>query len=32
MMARCAVGIHRLTADRPIEAPGSWLFGLGNKG
>ena len=28
MMTRCAVGIHRLTSNRPIDAPGSWLFGL----
>lgn len=28
MMARCAVGIHRLTANRPIDAPRSWWFGL----
>lgn len=30
MMGRCGVGIHRLMANRPIEAPKSWLFGLGN--
>jgi uncharacterized membrane protein len=29
MMGRCAVGVHRLTSNRPIDAPGSWLFGLG---
>jgi uncharacterized membrane protein len=29
MMARCAVGIHRLTSNRAIDAPKSWLFGLG---
>lgn len=29
MMGRCAVGIHRLTSNRPIDAPKSWLFGLG---
>lgn len=29
MMARCAVGLHRLMANRPIDAPKSWLFGLG---
>ena len=28
MMARCAVGIHRLTSNRAIEAPRSWLFGV----
>jgi len=28
MMARCAVGIHRLTSNRAIDAPGSWLFGV----
>ncbi|MCB1706129.1 MAG: hypothetical protein KDI17_14795 [Halioglobus sp.] len=28
MMGRCAVGIHRLTANRAIDAPKSWLFGL----
>jgi uncharacterized membrane protein len=28
MMARCAVGIHRLTSNRAIDAPKSWLFGL----
>jgi uncharacterized membrane protein len=28
MMARCAVGIHRLTSNRAIDAPDSWLFGL----
>ncbi|TDG12614.1 hypothetical protein E2F43_13570 [Seongchinamella unica] len=28
MMARCAVGIHRLTSNRPVDAPKSWLFGL----
>jgi uncharacterized membrane protein len=27
MMARCAVGIHRLTSNRAIDAPKSWLFG-----
>lgn len=31
MIARCAVGIHRLTANRAIDAPKSWLFGLGNR-
>ena len=31
MMARCAVGVHRLTANRPIDAPESWLFGLGKR-
>lgn len=31
MMARCAVGIHRLTANRAIDAPNSWLFGLGKQ-
>lgn len=29
MMARCAVGIHRLTSNRAIDAPKSWLFGVG---
>ncbi|RLQ23896.1 hypothetical protein DWB85_01420 [Seongchinamella sediminis] len=29
MMARCAVGIHRLTSNRAVDAPDSWLFGLG---
>lgn len=28
MMGRCAVGIHRLTSNRGIDAPKSWLFGL----
>lgn len=28
MMARCAVGIHRLTSNRAIDAPESWFFGL----
>jgi uncharacterized membrane protein len=28
MMARCAVGIHRLTSNRAIDAPDSWLFGV----
>ena len=36
MMARNAVGIHRLTANRAIDAPKSWLFGVkigaGNNG
>lgn len=31
MMARCAVGIHRLTSNRSIDAPKSWLFGLGKR-
>lgn len=31
MMGRCGVGIHRLTANRPIDAPGSWLFGVNSK-
>jgi len=31
MMARCAVGIHRLTSNRAIDAPRSLLFGLGTK-
>lgn len=30
-MARCAVGVHRLTSNLPIDAPDSWLFGLGHK-
>ncbi len=29
MMGRCAVGIHRLTSNKAIDAPKSWLFGLG---
>jgi uncharacterized membrane protein len=28
MMARCAVGIHRLTSNRAIDKPSSWLFGV----
>ncbi len=28
LMARCAVGIHRLTSNRAIDAPKSWLFGV----
>ncbi len=28
MMARCAVGIHRLTSNREVDAPDSWLFGV----
>lgn len=28
MMGRCAVGIHRLTANRAIDVPASWLFGV----
>jgi uncharacterized membrane protein len=31
MMARCAVGIHRLTSNRAIDAPKSWLFGVSNR-
>lgn len=31
MMGRCAVGVHRLTSNRPIDAPKSWLFGLGKQ-
>lgn len=31
MMARCAVGIHRLTSNRAIDAPKSLLFGLSKK-
>lgn len=27
MIGRCGVGIHRLTANRPIEQPRSLLFG-----
>ncbi|MAC33837.1 MAG: hypothetical protein CME38_09590 [Haliea sp.] len=27
MIGRCGVGIHRLTANRPIERPDSLLFG-----
>tara|TARA_R110002072_G_scaffold99441_5_gene218743 strand:- start:1657 stop:2076 length:420 start_codon:yes stop_codon:yes gene_type:complete len=30
-MGRCAVGVHRLTSNRAIEAPRSWLFGLGGR-
>lgn len=29
MMGRCGVGVHRLMSNRPINAPKSWLFGLG---
>lgn len=28
MMGRCGVGIHRLTNNRPIDAPASWFFGI----
>ncbi len=28
MIARCAVGIHRLTSNRAIDVPKSWLFGV----
>lgn len=28
LMARCAVGINRLTSNRAIDAPKSWLFGM----
>lgn len=31
MMARCAVGINRLTSNQPIDAPKSCLFGLGKQ-
>jgi uncharacterized membrane protein len=31
MMARCAVGIHRLTSNRAIDAPKSWLFGMSKR-
>lgn len=31
MMGRCAVGIHRLTSNQPIDAPKSWLFGVGKQ-
>jgi len=31
LMGRCGVGIHRLMANRPIDAPKSWLFGLGKR-
>ena len=31
MMARCAVGVHRLTSNQAIAAPKSLLFGLGKK-
>lgn len=27
LIGRCGVGIHRLTANRPIDRPGSLLFG-----
>lgn len=30
MMGRCGVGVHRLMANRPIDSPKSWLFGLGH--
>lgn len=30
MMGRCGVGVHRLMANRPIDFPKSWLFGLGH--
>ena len=28
MIGRCAVGVNRLTSNRPIDAPKSWFFGL----
>ena len=28
LVARCAIGIHRLTANLPMDAPNSLLFGL----
>jgi len=31
MMARCAVGIHRLTSNRAIDAPKCWLFGVSKR-
>jgi uncharacterized membrane protein len=31
MMARCAVGIHRLTSNQAIDTPTSLLFGLGRR-
>lgn len=31
MMGRCGVGIHCLMANRPINAPKSWLFGTGKR-
>lgn len=31
MMARCAVGLHRLMSNRAIDKPGSWLFGVGKR-
>jgi len=31
MMARCAVGLHRLTSNRAVDAPKSWLFGVGRR-
>lgn len=32
LMARCAVGIHRLTSNLAIDAPKSWLFGMSARG
>ncbi len=32
LMARCAVGIHRLTSNRAIDVPKSWLFGVSTRG
>ena len=31
MMGRCAVGIHRLTSNRAMDAPKSWLFGMSKR-
>lgn len=31
MMARSAVGVHRLTSNRPIDLPKSLLFGLSRR-
>ena len=32
LMARCAVGIHRLTSNQAIDVPKSWLFGVSTRG
>lgn len=31
MIGRCAVGVNRLTSNKPVVAPKSWLFGLGRQ-
>ncbi len=31
MIGRCAVGVNRLTSNKPVVAPKSWLFGLGKQ-